>query len=130
MSSEIPTKDTEAEVICWQKNGSLIKQVITNSLIAKYPDLSYFYRVITCKRITHGASGCPIIQGNNIIGMLTSGTDKCIIDKEAYITAGVSFEQIRSIQQNGENTCLFLPSNIIQAVLKNVQYRLLGSLGY
>ena len=120
LSPETPIPDTEAEVICWQKNGSLIKQVITNSLIYNQPDQSVFYRVITIERITHGASGCPIIQKNNIIGILTMGTDKCIIDKEAYITAGATSEQIRSFQNVGENTCLFLPSNIIQTVLNKV----------
>ncbi len=121
LSTEMPIHDTEAEIICWQKEGSSIKQTITNSLIYRQIDQPSLYKAITLNRITHGASGCPILQDNKIIGMLVIGTDKCILNYEAYINLGATHEQIKQFQSNGENTCLFIPSKAIQDLLNELQ---------
>ncbi len=119
--STSPLDDTEADVMCWQKKGNSPIAFNTKGLVCRNSDENTnFYKLVTCDRITHGSSGCPILQGNKVVGMLTIGTDKCTLDRNAYLAAGASQEQIDEFQRIEENTCYILRPEYIQKVLDSV----------
>lgn len=119
LSSESPKSDTEAKVICWQKDGDGIIQKITNSLILNVDYDNYFYKIATLDRITHGASGCPVLQGNKVIGMLTQGVVSCSLNTELLFQEGLSSQDIANLQVLNNNMCYILrPELIYRAVIE------------
>lgn len=117
--STSPLDDTEADVICWQKKGNSPIAFSTKGLVCRNSDENTnFYKLVTCDRITHGSSGCPILQGNKVVGMLTHGVDNPTFDPNDYPNA--SQDLINEILRNKQNTCRILRPEYIQKVLDSV----------
>lgn len=120
IAKDSPEYDTEANVTCWQKENNTVKQVDTNSLILGDDESEYFYILATLERITHGASGCPIIQGNKVVGMLTMGIDKCVLNMKALQENGISPDMIDQLQTLNNNTCHILRPEFINDILNKL----------
>lgn len=115
-----PKFDSEANVICWQKANYSIQRMITNSLILDNHSNENFYRIATTQRITHGSSGCPILSENEVVGMLTIGVDKCVLNREEFMANGRTNKEITGIQKLNNNTCYILTPEFINKILNNI----------
>lgn len=117
LSAESPHNDSVAKIICWQQNGDSISQIDTDSLILGKDVNTNFYKLATIVRITHGSSGCPILQGNKVVGMLTMGNDSCIMDYKGLLDDGLLPDDIYRKQKLYDNTCYILRPEFIKDII-------------
>lgn len=73
LSSCDPEPEDEVEIACWQWLSGGLEQVTTRALVLKEADERGYARLATVDHITHGSSGCPVIIGNEVVGMVTMG---------------------------------------------------------
>lgn len=61
-------------ILCWQYKPSGLQRVATQGLVIKEPDEVGYLRIATIDRITHGCSGCPVVDNDGkVYGMITMG---------------------------------------------------------
>lgn len=73
LSMRDPEPEDEVDIACWQWQPNGLEQVTTSALVLKETDEKGYARLATIDHITHGSSGCPVIIGNEVVGMVTMG---------------------------------------------------------
>lgn len=68
-----PEPGHEVDIACWQWRPAGLEQVTTRALVLKENDEAAYARLATVDHITHGSSGCPVVDGNRVVAMLTMG---------------------------------------------------------
>ena len=65
---------SELSLVCYQWKGSAAARVATGCVAGEVNDEGY-QRIMTATHITHGSSGCPVMDGTTVYGILTNGRD-------------------------------------------------------
>ena len=73
-ATEEPKPNDELEIVCWQLLPDGLKQVVTRGLVIKERDEEAYIRIATVEHITHGCSGCPVMdKEGRVYGIITNG---------------------------------------------------------
>ncbi len=95
-------RNDSLDIVCYQWNGERAYRVDTSCIAGDVNDEGY-QTIITADRITHGSSGCPVMSGNVVHGILTNGRDH-------VETTGMA--PLR--QRMEHNTCLMFTAEYIR----------------
>lgn len=105
-----PEANDELEAVCWQMVNGQLMQVRTRCVVRGDADTEGYFRIATIDRITHGASGCPLIKDGKVQGILTMGRD-FFENSNGFVHAAPEHRHL--MQRFEENTCwVFKASHI------------------
>ena len=117
LSEEDAKSNDGMEAICWQMIDGTPTQVRTTCVVRGEDDNEGYFRMSTVDRITHGASGCPIIKDGKVYGLLAMGRDY-FENRDGFITAAPEHRHL--MQRFEENTCwVFKTSHIKRFMPEN-----------
>ena len=110
LSDEDAKPNDGMEAICWQMIGGVPTQVHTTGVVRGEDDNEGYFRISTVDRITHGASGCPIIRDGKVYGLLAMGRD-FFENSDGFVAAAPEHRHL--MQRFEENPCwVFKTSHI------------------
>ena len=92
--------DDEVRAVCWQRLGHHIVQVDTAGVMLRADDEQAYQRMATVERITHGASGCPVLMGRQVVGLVAMGRDHYELPDAMLRLPEREQRLIRSMEQN------------------------------
>ena len=111
LSDKDTEKGDELEVLCWQMRNGRLEQVLTPCIVRGNADEEGYFQISTAQRITHGASGCPVLKDGKVYGMLTMGRDFFETPRGGFM--GIPRQHQGLMRRLEENTCwVFKTSHI------------------
>lgn len=115
LSDKDAVKGDELEVLCWQMKNGHLEQVQTPCIVRGKADEEGYFQISTAERITHGASGCPVLKDGKVYGMLTMGRDFFEAPNGGFL--GISRQHQGLMQQLEENTCWVFKTSYLRRFL-------------
>ena len=112
LSDKDTGKGDELEVLCWQMRNGKLEQVLTPCIVRGDADEEGYFQISTAERITHGASGCPVLKDGKVYGMLTMGRDFFETPRGGFL--GIGAQHQRLMQRYEENTCWVFKSSYVK----------------
>lgn len=103
LSDKDAVKGDELEVLCWQMRNGRLQRVSTPCIVRGDADEEGYFQISTAQRITHGASGCPVLKDGKVYGMLTMGRDFFETPQGGFM--GIPRQHQGLMQRMEENTC-------------------------